>query len=241
MYHIDLSLSATHSLIPSHILTRVSTLNPRVDTPLFATTGNPLQLYHSPRAKILAFTWVLLYWVSWVAGVANNKALSRMYFFISYLICAPHLYSTAAQFKQLKQPVKKYRLRDTLHMLCCDWGGIVLYTHIRAVLSLWLMHTRTSFHITPTYTCHTLTHIHVHTYFFPHFTHIHVPYAHSHSCMHILLPTLHPHTRAILLLTFMCAHTSSHTTPTYTCTLHPHTLSHTLPHYNLFLLTSIYI
>ena len=30
-------------------------LNPKVDTPLFATTANPLQLYHSPRAKILAF------------------------------------------------------------------------------------------------------------------------------------------------------------------------------------------
>ena len=30
-------------------------LNPKVDTPLFATTNNPLQPYHSPRAKILAF------------------------------------------------------------------------------------------------------------------------------------------------------------------------------------------
>ena len=30
------------------------TLNPKVDTPLFATTANRLQLYHSPRAKILA-------------------------------------------------------------------------------------------------------------------------------------------------------------------------------------------
>ena len=30
-------------------------LNPKVDTPLFATNANPLQLYHYPRAKILAF------------------------------------------------------------------------------------------------------------------------------------------------------------------------------------------
>ena len=29
--------------------------NPKVNTPLFATTANPLQLNHSPRAKILAF------------------------------------------------------------------------------------------------------------------------------------------------------------------------------------------
>ena len=27
----------------------------KVDTPLFATNANPLQLYHSPRAKLLAF------------------------------------------------------------------------------------------------------------------------------------------------------------------------------------------
>ena len=31
-------------------------LNPKVDTPLFATNGNPLQPYHFPRAKILAFS-----------------------------------------------------------------------------------------------------------------------------------------------------------------------------------------
>ena len=30
-------------------------LYPKVDTPLFATTANPLLLYHSPRVKILAF------------------------------------------------------------------------------------------------------------------------------------------------------------------------------------------
>ena len=30
-------------------------LNLKVDTPLFATNANPLQLCHSPRAKILAF------------------------------------------------------------------------------------------------------------------------------------------------------------------------------------------
>ena len=30
-------------------------LNPKVDTPLFTTNANPLQLYHSPRMKILAF------------------------------------------------------------------------------------------------------------------------------------------------------------------------------------------
>ena len=30
-------------------------LNPKIDTPLFAT--NPLQLHHSPRAKILAFNF----------------------------------------------------------------------------------------------------------------------------------------------------------------------------------------
>ena len=30
-------------------------LNPRVDNPLFASNANPLQLYHSPRVKILAF------------------------------------------------------------------------------------------------------------------------------------------------------------------------------------------
>ena len=30
-------------------------LNPKVDTPLFATNANPLQLYYSPRAKILVF------------------------------------------------------------------------------------------------------------------------------------------------------------------------------------------
>ena len=32
-----------------------STLNPNVDTPLFATNANPLQLCHSPRSKIMAF------------------------------------------------------------------------------------------------------------------------------------------------------------------------------------------
>ena len=32
----------------------VPNLNPKVDTPLFATYANPLQLYHSPRAKMLA-------------------------------------------------------------------------------------------------------------------------------------------------------------------------------------------
>ena len=32
-------------------------LNPKVNTPLFATNANPLQLYYSPRAKILAFNW----------------------------------------------------------------------------------------------------------------------------------------------------------------------------------------
>ena len=31
-------------------------LNPKVDIPLFDTNTNRLQLYHSPRAKILAFT-----------------------------------------------------------------------------------------------------------------------------------------------------------------------------------------
>ena len=30
-------------------------LNPKVDIPLFATNANPIQLYHSRRAKILAF------------------------------------------------------------------------------------------------------------------------------------------------------------------------------------------
>ena len=30
-------------------------LNPKVDIPLFATNANPLQLYHSLRAKPLAF------------------------------------------------------------------------------------------------------------------------------------------------------------------------------------------
>ena len=33
----------------------LSCLNPKVDTPLFATNANPLQLCHSPRVKILAF------------------------------------------------------------------------------------------------------------------------------------------------------------------------------------------
>ena len=32
-------------------------LNPKVHTPLFATVANPLQLYHSPRAEILAFNF----------------------------------------------------------------------------------------------------------------------------------------------------------------------------------------
>ena len=30
-------------------------LNPKVDIPLFATNANPLQLYHFPKGKILAF------------------------------------------------------------------------------------------------------------------------------------------------------------------------------------------
>ena len=30
-------------------------LNPKGNTPIFGTNVNPLQLYHSPRAKILAF------------------------------------------------------------------------------------------------------------------------------------------------------------------------------------------
>ena len=33
----------------------ISNLNPRADTPLFATTDVSLQLYHSPRVKIFAF------------------------------------------------------------------------------------------------------------------------------------------------------------------------------------------
>ena len=33
----------------------ISALNPKVDTPLFATSANPLQLYHCPRVKIVAF------------------------------------------------------------------------------------------------------------------------------------------------------------------------------------------
>ena len=33
----------------------LSRLNPKVDTPLFGTTANLIQLCHSPRAKILAF------------------------------------------------------------------------------------------------------------------------------------------------------------------------------------------
>ena len=32
--------------------------NPKVDSPLFATTAVPLQLYHFPREKILAFKYL---------------------------------------------------------------------------------------------------------------------------------------------------------------------------------------
>ena len=45
----------------------VTCLNPKIDTPLFAPNANPLQLYHSHRAKILAFKlrspqkWLLTY------------------------------------------------------------------------------------------------------------------------------------------------------------------------------------
>ena len=49
-------------------------LNPKVDTPLFATTANPLQLYHSPRVKIFALKRFLLThwaraWGAWGAGM----------------------------------------------------------------------------------------------------------------------------------------------------------------------------
>ena len=37
------------------ILLLLLLLNPRVDIPLFDTNANPLQLYHSPRAKFLTF------------------------------------------------------------------------------------------------------------------------------------------------------------------------------------------
>ena len=40
---------------PYETVTVLHVLNPQVDIPLFATNANPLQLYHSPRAKILAF------------------------------------------------------------------------------------------------------------------------------------------------------------------------------------------
>ena len=36
-------------------LTNKDSLNPQIDTPLFATNENPLQLYHSPGPKIFAF------------------------------------------------------------------------------------------------------------------------------------------------------------------------------------------
>ena len=38
----------------------VVTLNHKTDIILFATNVNPLQLYHSPRAKILAFKYISL-------------------------------------------------------------------------------------------------------------------------------------------------------------------------------------
>ena len=47
-----------HEIYSSIKLSRIyndNHLNPEVHTPLFATTANPLQLYHSSRAKILDF------------------------------------------------------------------------------------------------------------------------------------------------------------------------------------------
>ena len=43
-----------------NILFNGNTLKPKVDAPLFAINANPLQLYHSPRAKILAFNLGIL-------------------------------------------------------------------------------------------------------------------------------------------------------------------------------------
>ena len=38
-----------------HLFVHIGVLHPQVYTPLFATSANPLQLYHSPTAKSLAF------------------------------------------------------------------------------------------------------------------------------------------------------------------------------------------
>ena len=37
-------------------------LNLKINTPLFATTANPLQLYHSPSEKMFALKSSFLYW-----------------------------------------------------------------------------------------------------------------------------------------------------------------------------------
>ena len=69
-------------------------LSPKVDTPLFATNANPLQLYHSPREKILGLkdndisgTWSVLFliWRSWVwtpigSNLGSVVLLSQSYF-----------------------------------------------------------------------------------------------------------------------------------------------------------------
>ena len=51
---MQFSYTATFNGMAYHSWT-YNPLNPTFDTLLFATTANPLQLYHSPRAKILAF------------------------------------------------------------------------------------------------------------------------------------------------------------------------------------------
>ena len=57
--HIDHAYRGIDHLSKSSTLLRLATLWPlgtlKVDNPLFATTANTIQLYHSPRAKILAF------------------------------------------------------------------------------------------------------------------------------------------------------------------------------------------
>ena len=70
-----------------HFLCIYMVLNPKVDTKLFATTANPLRLYHSPRAKIVAFKSYTMqhnsvyidFWKGWIMKYKRNTITNIHY------------------------------------------------------------------------------------------------------------------------------------------------------------------
>ena len=54
-YWDQVSLNNTNPTLKLDEVVSAYVLNPKVDIPLFAANTNPLQLYHSPWRKMLAF------------------------------------------------------------------------------------------------------------------------------------------------------------------------------------------